>query len=815
MDQNSTNGTDKRSWRERLGIGAGAGTGAGGKDMPRIADEFVPPAAAAKPAVKPAPMAPRAPMKAAPRPAEADKLADKLKAQREAQEKLAEQRVQAAKQRAEIKPGEGNGANGAKPKFTFAADEGGNTSDGLPLPPKPPAAARPMTSPPASPPPAAARPATAAPARPLAPPPNMSTAPLTPPRQPLGVDRPAVPPRAPVPPPVMPQQRPAQQRFTPPPQTSFPSNPQLNRTGYNAGMPPYRPMDPGARPGYTPPSYVPPVSGGYVPPSNYGAGPRLTPPPASPQAGYPDPYGTPDPRARHLRVPPRQAAGGYRDDYGQPEGEIFEETRPPRRATAGDYRQAYRDAEQGYDEELPPSRGPWVPLLLLLLLAAVAGGLIWWLYQSNKPVTTTTGGNAPVVQAPGQPVKVAPAPAQQPANEPSKKLIYDRIVGDKEVLGGDVMNSNEVPQVPGDGTQAAPAVQGQPAGQGQEELVPLPIPPPPGDNGAAGQQGALDSPGKSDQALVAPAAGESQAAVPSQGDGTSTGLSATSGGADAGKSDAQIAEPPPMKSESQIPEQTPPPAAPAAPTQTATAQDNSSQGQESIVGNADDLNSKAPEPAPEPAPVKKTVDKTKLAAKAKPASKSLGSKPVVLVPPSDDVSAPVDDGQVAVINPAPAAPAANGNGGLYDGQGVVDPNAATSATAPQPAKKKKTLADLFRNDSGDTVETATAPQAAPPKAVAPAPAPAPAPVQQAAASGYVVQLSSFKSQGEANQAYAQIKARSGGAISGLTPIVSQVPMLGSTRYRLSLGTMTTREQASAVCGKLFAAGERDCLVRRQ
>ena len=32
MDQNSSNGTDKRSWRERLGIGAG-------KDMPRIADE--------------------------------------------------------------------------------------------------------------------------------------------------------------------------------------------------------------------------------------------------------------------------------------------------------------------------------------------------------------------------------------------------------------------------------------------------------------------------------------------------------------------------------------------------------------------------------------------------------------------------------------------------------------------------------------------------------------------------------------------------------------------------------------------------------
>ncbi|MBL8790812.1 MAG: hypothetical protein JNM45_09945, partial [Rhizobiales bacterium] len=101
MDQNSSNGTDKRSWRERLGIGAG-------KDMPRIAEEFTPPAApaatAARPSVKPAPMAPRPGVKAAPprgsaaaapSSAAGEKLAEKLKAQREAQERLAEQRVQA------------------------------------------------------------------------------------------------------------------------------------------------------------------------------------------------------------------------------------------------------------------------------------------------------------------------------------------------------------------------------------------------------------------------------------------------------------------------------------------------------------------------------------------------------------------------------------------------------------------------------------------------------------------------------------------------------------------------------------------------
>ena len=66
MDQNSSNDTDKRNWRERLGIGS--------KDMPRISGEFTKapetvaeeaaPVRPAQPVAKPAPMAPRLPMKA-------------------------------------------------------------------------------------------------------------------------------------------------------------------------------------------------------------------------------------------------------------------------------------------------------------------------------------------------------------------------------------------------------------------------------------------------------------------------------------------------------------------------------------------------------------------------------------------------------------------------------------------------------------------------------------------------------------------------------------------------------------------------------
>jgi hypothetical protein len=147
MDQDSTNDTDKRNWRERLGIGS--------KEMPRISGEFtktpetpevvVTTARAAQPVAKPAPMAPRLPMKSGTTPAPQvarpqqqmppaggspqapDALAEKLRSQRAAAEKLAEQRVTAAKQRAEssptVAPVKPLVTPAEKPKFTFADEE--------------------------------------------------------------------------------------------------------------------------------------------------------------------------------------------------------------------------------------------------------------------------------------------------------------------------------------------------------------------------------------------------------------------------------------------------------------------------------------------------------------------------------------------------------------------------------------------------------------------------------------------------------------------------------------------------------------------
>lgn len=801
MDQNSDNGTDKRSWRERLGIGAG-------KDMPRIADEFVPAAPAAKAAVRPAPMAPRPGVKAAPPRAAAaapapEKLAEKLKSQRDAQERLAEQRVQAARQRAEIKPSEttnGSG-NGSKPKFTFAVEETSvPAKTALPVPPMPQPRSQTQG------PPVVAKPAV--PSRTVVPPPVINTPAMTPPRQPFGNERPVVPQRPVSQPPVMPTR--PQQRFTPPPA----------RGGYSAQggfgssptVPPYRPIEPNSR-GYgggyaPPPAYVPPVGG-------YNSQPRLNVPPATLPGGA---YGADnyDTRARNLR-PPARPGMNYRDDYA--EADVFADPRGgPRRATAGDYSQAYRD-EQGYEEDLPPSRGPWMPLLLLMLLALAAGGGVWWMYQNAGNVPA--GGqstNAPVVEAPAQSAKVTPEPAQQPLGQPTKKLIYDRIVGDREVLGGDVIQSEEVPVQPGDATNLQdgdPAV--APDGTadpleptGQEDLVPLPLPPPPGEDGTGDQQGAAPGNKTSNEAMIQPAASESQAAVPSQAAVQNAGQKSDSPGAL-------------VATKSELPVPPAPASAEAAPVPGETKAAAAATGAEVI--------SDSPPAEPEPAPVveKKVAEPAATPKKvvAKKAEKSLGSEPVVLVPPADGSAPLIVDQQVASIDTD------TGDGGLYGGDTIVDPGPATAVAptpAPAPVKKKKTLADLFRGEADDPPaasidDAVVAPsQPTPAKKIAaapqpvPAPQPAPqqpAPLQQASAGGYVVQLASFPNQSDASKEYGRLKAKHGVALSGLSPIVTQAIVGGSTRYRLAVGVLASREQANAVCSRLFAAGERDCLVRRQ
>ncbi len=849
MDQNSTGGTDKRNWRERLGIGTKDSVIVAGKDMPKVAGDFKPTSepevvqtkAAPAPGVRPAPMAPRPAAKPAPAPGSArpaaqataprppvvspDALANKLKAQRDAAEKLAEQRVAAAKQRAEaaVSPA----ANGAeKPKFTFADDE-------------PKAAVRPAAAQPAS------RSGTQVQrtAPPVPQPQSGYSNQIAPPRPPLGGAQ-ALPPRAVPPPPSYQPQTypqgsayPQGQPYYPPQPNQYPPGYQPAPQGYAPVPPPnYRPIDPAT--GYTPPPpFNPQMRQPYQTAGAQQPQPRLqVPQQRPPMTGFnsTQPGFGAEPRANpRLANPPARQAPAVQFAEGE-EDDIFEQPAPraQRRTTADEYSQAYRDVETGYEEEPPRSYTPLI-LLSLLALAVVAGLLGWWGYnnyiKNGGRIAGTTQNNVPVVAAPEKPAKAAPdatatdnAAAGKAANS-SKKLIYDRIVGDREVLGGQLVPSeekpvqpsnNSAPVQPATGTGAAPAdaIPAPSAGTGNDG-TPLPLPPPPG--GTNGTQGSLEPAGKSDagkadQAMINPAAGASSAAdalpvVP----GTPVTGGAETSSVIAGASQVAGA----------VSNVAPPPSSTG--TAVAAGSDVLASKAETSKPAVDAITDTTAAPAPA-AKDKKLM--AKKVATAEAITKSLGSKPVVLVPPSKlALKNKPSSAQTEALVVGSNATTTSSNGGLYGNSEVDQTSAGQVAAAPVEApKKRKTLLDLFKTDTQVAAPVTEAP------AVVAAPAPI-VPAQQVAAAAprvtapspavatgaYVAQLASFKSKSEASAEYSRLVAKHGEIIKRYAPIIEQANVLGSTRYRLNIGPMATSSVASSLCSSLFAAGERDCLVHRQ
>jgi hypothetical protein len=753
MDQDSTDGNDKRNWRERLGIGAKDG-------LPRAADSFKEPAAArptagsarlAPSSVKPAPMAPRMAPRANPTAAaparppvgQPDALASKLRAQREAAEKLAEQRVNAARQRPDT-----SGNEPARPKFSFADPDAPRAQPG-----------------------AQTNPAGSSPAVPKFTAPSQQPA-----RQQLGQGAGF----KPLPPAVPPSyaQQPPQRSFTPQPQQ--PQAPTYQRQYTQPAypqQPAYRPVDPNT--GYAPPpGYVSPQqrSNNYTPPA-YPPQPAARVP--APTRGGSSPYQSVQP---DLRSSPRLGSGGamrsppqmgYEDD----QDDIFEQPAAPagRRATANDYQQAYRNAEPAYEDDLPRSRLPLILMILLVLALASGIGGIWAYNNLIKGTTSTSADNAaaPVVAAPTQPAKVNPdtsAKADQsapPAAGSNKKQIYDRIIGDREVLSGEMKANEEAPVQP-DANAAPPAPGDQPSAGTGDNGMPLPLPPPPGSSG--GTQGSLEQNNGSKVAQNTTAAEPSSAAL-STGGGLPTPTATP-------PKLAPVAEPPVPSSQ---------------PSKLATAD------------NAANTITDQPDPIPTK-PVEPKLAEAKKAVTAK-SEKNLGAKPVVLVPPAGDVASA--EPSIAPIAQAPAGSINSLYNGPAVGTGVQATNPAViPAPAPVPAKRK-TLSDLFKSSSATP---------APQTAVQTAPAAPTAPVANAAptgATGFVAQLTTFKTKPEASAEYTRLVQKHGAIISKYAPIIVSAEVAGSPRFRLNIGPMPTMEVATNVCSSLFAAGERDCVVHRQ
>ncbi len=857
MDNDSTGGNDKRSWRDRLGIGT--------KELPKLSDDFksvpkeqaVKPVAvrtapslpsspspganpalgAARPAprpaqavVKPAPMAPRTPPKVEARitpklevrpaqPVNNEAFAERLRSQREAAEKVAEQRVLAARQKAEQAAAQRNGqtvivpkttSEDARPKYIFADEEVGKISP-TELPPLPKRTAATVTT-------------SLAPSKAVTAPPS----PLPPPRPPLGVDRPTLPPR-----PAAPVQQPAAPAFRPlegMSGTYAPPPPLFPQRQYTAPPATTRPPMP-QRPPYVGNNTIPQADHsdsefngtghGYAPeqPSNRPPRPTLRGPMSGP-GGLP--------------------SGPYTDD-------IFEQPpqRPQRRVTAGEYQNAYRDTDAAYEYDQPRSNGPWVLLLLLALVAALTGAGVWfyqtqWLNQIATPggATPTQQQAAPVVQPPAEPSKSEPevpmaaepaaatdtnanAGAQSVVPPSTKKQIYDRIVGDREVLGGQLQSTEEPPVAPE--VQIEEAVEpisgeGQAPAQGTngetitDDGEPLPLPPPPG------QQGAIEDPPPAGQsaATVSPAAGVSQAADASLASQPIVQDGAQDSDALARTTEQLASEPPPqsLSANSSTALIEPPPAEPPA---VGSTSDTPAIQEQAAAAPAEPSETITDEPVAPPTivasePAKESVP----VAPAKPAK----AKVVKLAPKKKPT--PVQDAQVGKAKTlVPSEDASVDDTNILYG----DTATATAAEAPVQTKKRRTLFDLLENkdavapaqSSEDQVATL---QPAPARRTLLAPSkPAEPAVQQtpppAAGNGYVAQLASFRSQSEATHEFARMKGRHPSILGNASPVVSEVTVAGSKRFRLAVGPMANRESASRLCSQLIQAGERDCIAKRR
>ncbi len=90
------------------------------------------------------------------------------------------------------------------------------------------------------------------------------------------------------------------------------------------------------------------------------------------------------------------------------------------------------------------------------------------------------------------------------------------------------------------------------------------------------------------------------------------------------------------------------------------------------------------------------------------------------------------------------------------------------------------------------------------------------PVQAASAgNGYYVQLDSLKSEADAYKEFGLLKVKHASILGSLPSIVNPATVGGFTRYRLAIGPISSHDQATQICRSLVAAGQRNCLVRKQ
>lgn len=544
----------------------------------------------------------------------------------------------------------------------------------------------------------------------------------------------------------------------------------------------------------------------------------------------------------------------------------------PPRASAADYSAAYREFEDEFEEEPRRRSGPLLLLASLAALAVVSGGAIYWYQQGSggqieSAPPAAEAANVPVIAAPEEPAKSEPPPQepQQAAAPTTRKEIYDRIIGEETLEPERIVPTEETPlqriQQPG-ATEA-----GRETGSG--EPLPLPLPPPPGTGigeqgdllvpGAANVQTASAEPSPQPEAepeLVLPKPrGAADPGRHPADDGSSTAATlapdtdtaaARSAAVKLRGTAAATEAPAPASSRSSIyPEVTEPLAYPtlrSAKSPPPKQAEETGTGETAALSESPDALQAEPEAEPETAPVAEGVTEPVAAptaaaevADAEPQAGLAADVPLPKAKPEPPVRVARATQPAAQPQPQAAAPSSSGPIQIIP----TDESQAPTARAVQPEAqsappRRRSVGrepDPLARPGSTFASTLSELNASPPQqlaSVAPdastqaAPAQA-APSQQAAAQpsqadpagGYLVQLASFRSEAEALNAYQKLAQRHPQLVGSLDSRVREASLgqVGSF-WRLGVGPLSSRAEATRLCNALIAAGEKDCLVRR-
>ena len=136
------------------------------------------------------------------------------------------------------------------------------------------------------------------------------------------------------------------------------------------------------------------------------------------------------------------------------------------------------------------------------------------------------------------------------------------------------------------------------------------------------------------------------------------------------------------------------------------------------------------------------------------------------------------------------------------------PPPAAVRPAPAPTSANAPLSLAPENAPLPPPGTSTRASAPAPTRVASAPAPA------ASSNGnYLVQVSSQRSEADAQAAFRSVKSKHSGVLGEYQPVIRRADLAGKgTYYRAMVGPFSTRDQAIQLCSSLKASGG-DCVVQ--